>query len=206
LKCVSVTMWCGRPPEGGGWQEWTISGQGRGGLKNPRILWTSFMDGPLRNDHWNCVRLCACNVVYHMKETGWEKISQDDVGKLHYEYRAEKWLNSNATAILGTHSRICVLKSICPFPHFPPLLSSPIFELPLFPFPPSPQCLSYPYVCSPSFSWGALFYVNPATKSGGPNNPGIFSQTFICARAKIWNLCITSSYCESNFLPAPDKY
>lgn len=28
--------------------------------------------------------------IYHMKETGWEKISQDDVEKLHYEYRAEK--------------------------------------------------------------------------------------------------------------------
>lgn len=28
--------------------------------------------------------------LYHMKESGWEKISQDDVGILHYEYLAEK--------------------------------------------------------------------------------------------------------------------
>lgn len=28
--------------------------------------------------------------LYHMKETGWEKISQDDVEKLHYQYLAEK--------------------------------------------------------------------------------------------------------------------
>ena len=28
--------------------------------------------------------------VYHMKETGWEKISEDDVGKLHYQYLAAK--------------------------------------------------------------------------------------------------------------------
>ena len=31
--------------------------------------------------------------VYHMKETGWEKISQDDVGKLHYQYLTEKWFD-----------------------------------------------------------------------------------------------------------------
>jgi len=29
-------------------------------------------------------------VVYHMKETGWEKISQDDTVKLHYQYQDEK--------------------------------------------------------------------------------------------------------------------
>lgn len=28
--------------------------------------------------------------LYHMKETGWIKVSQDDVGELHYKYRAEK--------------------------------------------------------------------------------------------------------------------
>lgn len=28
--------------------------------------------------------------IYHMKETGWEKISQDDVGILHYQYMAQK--------------------------------------------------------------------------------------------------------------------
>jgi len=31
-----------------------------------------------------------CVTVYHMKETGWEKISQDDVGILHYQYLAQK--------------------------------------------------------------------------------------------------------------------
>jgi len=31
-----------------------------------------------------------CMAVYHMKETGWEKISQDDVGVLHYDYLAQK--------------------------------------------------------------------------------------------------------------------
>ncbi|KAF6039505.1 PSMB5 [Bugula neritina] len=28
--------------------------------------------------------------LYHMKETGWEKISQDDTVKLHYQYQDEK--------------------------------------------------------------------------------------------------------------------
>ncbi len=28
--------------------------------------------------------------VYHMKETGWVKISSDDVFPLHYKYEAEK--------------------------------------------------------------------------------------------------------------------
>lgn len=28
--------------------------------------------------------------IYHMKETGWVKISEDDVGQLHYKYKAEK--------------------------------------------------------------------------------------------------------------------
>jgi hypothetical protein len=28
--------------------------------------------------------------VYHMKETGWVKISQTDVGELYYKYKAEK--------------------------------------------------------------------------------------------------------------------
>ena len=28
--------------------------------------------------------------VYHMKETGWVKISADNVALLHYEYQAEK--------------------------------------------------------------------------------------------------------------------
>ena len=29
-------------------------------------------------------------LVYHMKETGWVKISQDDTMKLHYQYQDEK--------------------------------------------------------------------------------------------------------------------
>lgn len=29
-------------------------------------------------------------LVYHMKETGWVKISQDDTMKLHYQYLEEK--------------------------------------------------------------------------------------------------------------------
>ena len=28
--------------------------------------------------------------VYHMMETGWVKVSQTDVGELHYKYREEK--------------------------------------------------------------------------------------------------------------------
>lgn len=28
--------------------------------------------------------------VYHVKETGWEKISMDDVGQLHYKYQEER--------------------------------------------------------------------------------------------------------------------
>ena len=28
--------------------------------------------------------------VYHMKESGWVKISQDDTMALHYQYQAEK--------------------------------------------------------------------------------------------------------------------
>ncbi|KAK2149705.1 hypothetical protein LSH36_441g02032 [Paralvinella palmiformis] len=28
--------------------------------------------------------------MYHMKETGWVKVSQNDVGDLHYQYKAEK--------------------------------------------------------------------------------------------------------------------
>jgi hypothetical protein len=31
-----------------------------------------------------------CIAVYHMKETGWVKISSDDVFPLHYKYEAEK--------------------------------------------------------------------------------------------------------------------
>ncbi len=35
--------------------------------------------------------LCLQNLaVYHMKETGWVKVSQTDVGPLHYEYKDEK--------------------------------------------------------------------------------------------------------------------
>lgn len=42
------------------------------------------------------IRLCMLTMhaflfsVYHMKETGWVKISQDDTMKLHYQYQEEK--------------------------------------------------------------------------------------------------------------------
>ena len=29
-------------------------------------------------------------LVYHMKETGWVKVSQNDVKELHYKYQDEK--------------------------------------------------------------------------------------------------------------------
>lgn len=32
----------------------------------------------------------GCIAVYHMKEEGWVKISQDDTMKLHYQYQDEK--------------------------------------------------------------------------------------------------------------------
>ena len=30
------------------------------------------------------------NTVYHMKETGWTHEGWEDVGELHYKYKAEK--------------------------------------------------------------------------------------------------------------------
>lgn len=36
---------------------------------------------------WKCDNIL---VVYHMKESGWEFISQTDVFDLHYQYKAEK--------------------------------------------------------------------------------------------------------------------
>ena len=33
--------------------------------------------------------------VYHMMETGWVKVSQTDVGDLHYQYRDEKLASSS---------------------------------------------------------------------------------------------------------------
>jgi len=43
------------------------------------------------------------HAVYHMKETGWEKVSSTDVGLLHYQYQEEKKEASSAQTPVDSH-------------------------------------------------------------------------------------------------------
>ena len=42
-------------------------------------------------------------IVYHMKETGWEKISSTDVALLHYQYQEEKKQASSTQTPVDSH-------------------------------------------------------------------------------------------------------
>ena len=50
--------------------------------------------------------------VYHMKETGWIKVSQTDVTELHYKYKEEmKWTNIHGIVVQNKEPEVCFWKT-----------------------------------------------------------------------------------------------
>ena len=57
---------------------------------NSTVMFSSGAYGILRFPDVNVHTYTHTHTVYHMKETGWEKVSSTDVAELHYQYKDEK--------------------------------------------------------------------------------------------------------------------